>query len=127
MNQPRGTDLEGTCGVLGIAISMKELLARHVNEFVKLKFRRKVTVLVTTPVYYQHKQYSPNKLSTKDFSRTLFREYAKFITKPVVKGLVIVMALAVTGVATWGNILLEQKFDVTWFLPPGNSQIHYRP
>ena len=95
--------------------------------FYKLKFRGKETVLVTTPVYYQHKQYSPNKLSTKDFSRTLFRQYAKFITKPVVKGLVIVMALAVTGVATWGNLLLEQKFDVTWFLPPGNSQIHSRP
>ena len=34
------------------------------------------------------------------------------------KILVGILTLLITGVAISGNILLEQKFDPTWFLPP---------
>ena len=76
---------------------------------------------------YTHKDYTPNSLSTKDISRTVFKHYARLITKPVSKAVVIILTLGITGVAIWGNVLLEQKFDVTWFLPPGNIPFWCEP
>ena len=35
-----------------------------------------------------------------------------------VKVLVLIFVSVVTGFGIWGNLLLEQKFDITWFLPP---------
>ena len=36
-----------------------------------------------------------------------------------VKIIVILITLGLTGVAIWGNVELKQKFDPTWFIPPG--------
>lgn len=38
--------------------------------------------------------------------------------KKPVKVVVILLTVCLTGIGIWGNVLLEQKFDPTWFLPP---------
>jgi len=38
--------------------------------------------------------------------------------KKPVKLFVLFLTLGLTGAGIWGNFLLEQKFDPTWFLPP---------
>ena len=67
---------------------------------------------------YKHSDWTPNALSHKDISRTIFKAYGLLITKPFMKTIIILGTLALTGVSIWGNVLIEQKFDPAWFLPP---------
>ena len=67
---------------------------------------------------YRHRDYNPNALSTKDYSKSLFHGYSKLLTKTPIKVFVVLVTAVITGLAIWGNLLLEQKFDPVWFLPP---------
>ena len=67
---------------------------------------------------YKHKDYVPNQLSTKNISQAIFASYASLLMKTPSKICLLILTAVVTGVAIWGNILLEQRFDPTWFLPP---------
>lgn len=70
------------------------------------------------PCFRHGPEWEANKLSSKDLSRGAFKAYGRFLTRPWVKVGVIAVATAVTGAAVAGNVLLEQRFDPTWFLPP---------
>ena len=48
----------------------------------------------------------------------LFEGYGKVLTKWPVKVVVILLTCGVTGLGIWGNVLLRQEFDMTWFIPP---------
>ena len=67
---------------------------------------------------YRHRTWNPNAFSTKDYSKSLFDGYSKLLTKTPTKVFVVLVTLVITGLAIWGNLLLEQKFDPVWFLPP---------
>eukprot|EP00095_Tigriopus_kingsejongensis_P001088 maker-scaffold193_size270907-snap-gene-0.15 protein:Tk01088 transcript:maker-scaffold193_size270907-snap-gene-0.15-mRNA-1 annotation:"hypothetical protein DAPPUDRAFT_306990" len=67
---------------------------------------------------WTHSNWTPNALSQKDYLGSVFTAIGHGLTKGPIKILVIILTLAITGVAIWGNVLLEQEFDITWFLPP---------
>ena len=46
-----------------------------------------------------------------------FVRFGHFLMSTPVKAGVILVTLAITGVGIWGNVLLRQEFDPTWFLP----------
>ena len=51
-------------------------------------------------------------------SRSAFVWYANVLMKKPAKILVGMLTVLITAAAIAGNVLLEQKFDPTWFLPP---------
>ena len=66
---------------------------------------------------YKHTNWDPNYRNRKDYSKSMFRAYSKFLTKTPTKVFVIFLTMIITGLAVWGNIKLEQRFDPAWFLP----------
>ena len=67
---------------------------------------------------YQHKEYTPNAVAQRNISQSVFEAYGNLLMKTPTKITLLVVTLALTGLGIWGNILLEQRFDPTWFLPP---------
>ena len=66
---------------------------------------------------YKHRNWNANNRNRKDYSKTFFSAYSRFLTKTPTKLFVIVSTIVITGLAIWGNINLEQRFDPAWFLP----------
>ena len=66
---------------------------------------------------YKHANWDPNHPNRKDCTKSIFRAYSRFLTKTPVKVFVIFLTMIITGLAIWGNIKLEQRFDPAWFLP----------
>ena len=67
---------------------------------------------------YKHSTCSdPKKKKPKEYSKHIFSLYARILTKPMTKIVVICLIVFITCVAVWGNIRLEQRFDPEWFLP----------
>lgn len=67
---------------------------------------------------YQHKEYTPNVIARRNISQSIFEAYGNFLMKKSTKIFLLIVTVALTGLGIWGNVLLEQKFDPTWFLPP---------
>jgi len=67
---------------------------------------------------YKHKDYEPNRLSKRNISQAIFSAYGNFLMKTPSKICLILVTVALTGVGIWGNLLLEQRFEPIWFLPP---------
>ena len=61
----------------------------------------------------------PNLIKEKSRSEKIFAAYADFLLQKPTMTVVAILTLAMTGIGIWGNILLEQQFDPSWFLPPG--------
>ena len=59
-----------------------------------------------------------NCLAKRNLSRSAFVWYANVLMKKPAKILVGMLTVLITAAAIAGNVLLEQKFDPTWFLPP---------
>lgn len=53
----------------------------------------------------------------KNYMQLAFRGLGNLIAKPVFKVIVIILTTLICGVGIWGNVLLRQEFDPTWFLP----------
>jgi Niemann-Pick C1 protein len=70
------------------------------------------------PCFKHSEDFKTNKCSQTSICQTIFVGLGKLLTKWPVKVLVILVTAGVTGVGIWGNILLRQEFDPTWFLPP---------
>ncbi len=70
------------------------------------------------PCVKHRKDWKTNRFSQRNFSRSFFIGVGKALTKTPVKVFVILLTLAIAGVGVWGNVLLRQEFDPTWFLPP---------
>ncbi len=66
----------------------------------------------------RHRNWSPKVGSRTSLLTSAFAAYARCLTRPPAKLLVLALCAGVTGVAVWGNVLLEQRFDVAWFMPP---------
>ena len=68
---------------------------------------------------YVHHGYQPPTSEETHQSCMLrsFRAVGKIITKKSSKIVVIVITLVLFSVGIWGNILLKQEFDPTWFIP----------
>ncbi len=61
--------------------------------------------------------YKPSDISQKSISTAAFRLYGKLLTSWPVKLLILLAAVILAVVAGYGNILLRQEFNPTWFLP----------
>ena len=68
-------------------------------------------------VVHNNFEYNSQGLDRKNYMQLAFRGLGTIITKPVFKVLVIILTACVCGVGIWGNVLLRQEFDPTWFLP----------
>jgi hypothetical protein len=53
-------------------------------------------------------------------NKFVFSGFSNFLMKTPIKVIVVLSTFVITGFAIWGCILLEQKFDPMWFLPPGS-------
>ena len=58
-----------------------------------------------------------NDRDQKSFLRKVFNGLGTLTAKPIMKVLIILVTAVLCGVGIWGNILLKQEFDPTWFLP----------
>lgn len=67
---------------------------------------------------WKHTNWTPNAWSQKSCLSSTFKGVGHLLTKWPVKAFVLVLTLAIAGCGIWGNVMLEQKFDITWFLPP---------
>ena len=67
---------------------------------------------------YKHKEYTSNAIAKKNISKSIFEAYGNLLMKTPSKIFLLMTTVALTGVGIWGNLLLEQRFDPTWFLPP---------
>ena len=63
------------------------------------------------------KEWKPNRCSQSNFIQRGFKSYGKCITTAPFKIIIIIVTLGILGVGIYGNILLRQEFDPTWFLP----------
>ena len=68
---------------------------------------------------WKHSNWTPNSFSQKSMLESMFTGYGRLLTKWPIKVIVILVTCGITGVGIWGNILLRQEFDMTWFIPPG--------
>ena len=66
----------------------------------------------------KHTNWTPNQFSQREFCRSFFRGLGNLITKPFVKGIVILVTVVITAFAIWGNVEMKQEFDPVLFLPP---------
>ena len=66
-----------------------------------------------------HDDHEPNRLSQTDVQTALFSWFGKLLTNVYVKATVLLVTATVLGFGLWGNVLLKQEFDPSWFLPPG--------
>lgn len=69
------------------------------------------------PCYVHPQPAAQENASSTSILQKGFRKLANFMMKPPVKICVILFTLVLTGVGVFGNILLRQEFDPTWFLP----------
>ena len=53
-------------------------------------------------------------------SEKAFIAYGDFLMKKPVKVLLLLFSFGLTATGIWGNILMEQQFDPSWFLTPGS-------
>ena len=67
-------------------------------------------------VVHNNFEYSQS-LERKNYMQLAFRGLGNLIAKPLFKVLVIILTSLICGVGIWGNVLLRQEFDPTWFLP----------
>ena len=67
-------------------------------------------------VVHNNFEYSQS-LERKNYMQLAFRGLGSLIAKPVFKVLVIILTAVICGFGIWGNVLLRQEFDPTWFLP----------
>jgi len=67
---------------------------------------------------YKHKEYTSNAIAKRNISKSIFEAYGNLLMKTPSKIFLLIATVALTGVGIWGNLLLEQRFDPTWFLPP---------
>jgi len=58
-------------------------------------------------------------IKEKSRSEKIFSAYADLLLQRPSILVVAILTLTMTGIGIWGNILLEQQFDPSWFLPPG--------
>ena len=61
-----------------------------------------------------------NSAKQQSTSEKIFAAYGRLIMKKSNKMLVLLISMGLGTIGIWGNILLEQQFDPTWFLPPGS-------
>ena len=73
---------------------------------------------------YRHRDWNPNALSTKEYSKSLFSGFSKLLIKTPTKVCVVLITAVITGFAIWGNLLLEQRFDPIWFLSAQGNVNH---
>ncbi len=66
---------------------------------------------------FTHKSNKGNFFTNKSISRYIFDLYGKLLMKTPSKIFVVFLTLATTGVGIWGNLLIEQKFVMAWYLP----------
>ena len=69
------------------------------------------------PMIRHSKEWKPNRCSQSNFIQRGFKSYGKCITTAPFKIIIIIVTLGILGVGIYGNILLRQEFDPTWFLP----------
>jgi hypothetical protein len=67
---------------------------------------------------YKHEEYTPNVIAKKNIAQSVFEAYGNILMKGPTKAILLAVTVALTGLGIWGNVLLEQRFDPTWFLPP---------
>ena len=68
--------------------------------------------------FFKHNEsWKPNNLSQINFIQKGFQQFGRLLTLKFTKIVVIVITLGITGCGIWGNILLRQEFDPSWFLP----------
>ena len=65
---------------------------------------------------YVHPEADPTQ-EKKSILQRGFKKYGEYLITTPVKISVILVALGITGVGVYGNFLLRQEFDPTWFLP----------
>ena len=70
------------------------------------------------PMFKHGKDWKTNEFSQGNFIQRGFAAFGKVLTMKPFKVVVIVIVMVITGFGIWGNILLKQKFDQSWFLPP---------
>ena len=57
-------------------------------------------------------------IKTASVSEQIFTCYGTLLMKKPAKAVVLLATLTLTGFGIWGNILMEQEFDPSWFLTP---------
>ena len=71
-------------------------------------------------ICFVHKEdYKPNTWSQTNIQKYIFEKVSIMLTNIYVKIIVLVITAIMLGIGLWGNVLLKQKFDPAWFLPPG--------
>jgi len=66
---------------------------------------------------FKHKKKVENVCNHQNITGKIFDIYGKYLMTTPCKIIMTFVALAILGIAIWGNILLEQKFDPVLFLP----------
>jgi hypothetical protein len=72
---------------------------------------------------YKKEEMPANLIQEKSRSEKIFAAYADVLLQKPSMIVVAIVTLAMTGIGIRGNILLEQQFDPTWFLPPGSIHL----
>ena len=69
---------------------------------------------------YVHNNITETREDTEklNYSMKVFRSIGTVVTKPVVKIIILILTSVFLSFGIWGNVLLRQEFDPTWFLPP---------
>ena len=70
------------------------------------------------PIFKHNEHWKPNAFSRGNFIQKGFQNFGKILTKKPMKVIIILLTAILTGFGIWGNVLLRQKFDPSWFLPP---------
>ena len=65
----------------------------------------------------RHNNFQVSREERRSNLQRIFKWLGLAITKPVVKLIVILITAGICSVGIWGNVLLRQEFDPTWFLP----------
>ncbi|XP_077288110.1 NPC intracellular cholesterol transporter 1-like [Arctopsyche grandis] len=74
----------------------------------------------------KHPDYIPSDHKERPISQFILSEmYSKFVFKLPVKVFVILLTVVVTGFSIDGLLRLEQKFDMTWFIPEDSYYSKY--
>ena len=66
---------------------------------------------------YVHPETNNQTQERKGILQRVFKKYAEYLIKIPVKISVLLVAFVITGFGVYGNVLLRQEFDPTWFLP----------
>ena len=66
---------------------------------------------------WKHQTWAPNAFSQRDFMRSIFASIGHQLRKFPIKMAVLALTAFLTGMGIYGNVLLKNEFDPTWFLP----------